>query len=85
MSHCDGRKTTMRHDGDAETLDDGVELPSFGSIREWLFQPPDPCVLGPRRVGDRDAARRFNEARWSLLKAPERLNDEQAATLRQLR
>jgi transposase len=42
-------------------------------------------VLGPRRVGDRDAARRFNEARWSLLKAPERLNDEQAATLRQLR
>jgi transposase len=38
-----------------------------------------------RRVGDRDAARRFKGARWSLLKAPERLNDEQAATLRQLR
>jgi transposase len=38
-----------------------------------------------RRVGDRDAARRFKGARWSLLKAPENLNDEQAATLRRLR
>jgi transposase len=38
-----------------------------------------------RRVGDRDAARRFKGARWSLLKAPDRLNDEQSATLRRLR
>jgi transposase len=38
-----------------------------------------------RHVGDRDAARRFKGARWSLLKAPENLNDEQAATLRRLR
>ncbi|MFL5861191.1 MAG: transposase [Solirubrobacteraceae bacterium] len=38
-----------------------------------------------RRVGDRDAARRFKGARWSLLKAPDRLNDEQTATLRRLR
>ena len=38
-----------------------------------------------RRIGDRDAARRFKGARWSLLKAPENLNDEQAATLRRLR
>ena len=38
-----------------------------------------------RRVGDRDAARRFKGARWSLLKAPENLNDEQAVTLRRLR
>lgn len=38
-----------------------------------------------RRVGDRDAARRFKGARWSLLKAPENLTDEQASTLRRLR
>jgi transposase len=38
-----------------------------------------------RHVGDREAARRFKGARWSLLKAPENLNDEQAATLRRLR
>jgi transposase len=38
-----------------------------------------------RRVGDRDAARRFKDARWSLLKAPENLTDNQATTLRRLR
>jgi transposase len=38
-----------------------------------------------RGVSDRDAARRFKGARWSLLKAPENLTDEQAATLGQLR
>ena len=38
-----------------------------------------------RRIGDRNAARRFKGARWSLLKAPENLNDEQASTLRRLR
>jgi transposase len=38
-----------------------------------------------RQIGNRDAARRFKGARWSLLKAPENLNDEQASTLRRLR
>jgi transposase len=38
-----------------------------------------------RHVGDRDAARRFKGARWSLLKAPENLTNEQASTLRRLR
>jgi len=38
-----------------------------------------------RRVGDRDSARRFKDARWSLLKAPQNLNDKQAATLRRLK
>lgn len=38
-----------------------------------------------RQIDDRDAARRFKGARWSLLKAPENLNDEQAHTLRRLR
>jgi transposase len=38
-----------------------------------------------RRVGDRDAARRFKDARWSLLKAPKNLNEKQAATLRRLK
>jgi transposase len=38
-----------------------------------------------RTVGDKDAARRFKGARWSLLKAPQRLSDDQAATLRRLR
>jgi transposase len=38
-----------------------------------------------RRLGDRTAARRFKDARWSLLKAPERLTDDQAVTLRRLR
>ena len=38
-----------------------------------------------RQIGDRDAARRFKGARWSLLKAPENLTDDQAATLRRLR
>jgi len=38
-----------------------------------------------RSVGDRNAARRFKDARWSLLKAPENLTDNQATTLRRLR
>jgi transposase len=38
-----------------------------------------------RSLGDPDAARRFKDARWSLLKAPENLNDNQAATLRRLK
>jgi transposase len=38
-----------------------------------------------RRAGDKTAARRFKDARWSLLKAPNNLTDTQAATLRRLR
>ena len=38
-----------------------------------------------RRVGDRDAARRFKDARWSLLKAPKNLSEKQAVTLRRLK
>jgi transposase len=38
-----------------------------------------------RRVGDKTAARRFKDARWSLLKAPTNLNEKQAATLRRLK
>jgi transposase len=38
-----------------------------------------------RRVGDKTAARRFKDARWSLLKAPANLTDKQAATLRRLK
>jgi hypothetical protein len=34
-----------------------------------------------RSLGDQDAARRFKDARSSLLKKPEKLADEQAATL----
>ena len=37
------------------------------------------------RWTDEAAARRFKGARWCLLKNPENLNDEQAATLRKLR
>jgi len=38
-----------------------------------------------RELDDPDAARRFKDARWSLLKKPDRLNDQQNRTLRQLR
>jgi transposase len=38
-----------------------------------------------RELDDPDAARRFKDARWSLLKAPDRLNDQQTRTLRRLR
>jgi transposase len=38
-----------------------------------------------RQLGDRQAARRFKDARWSLLKKPENLTDKQAATLRRLK
>jgi transposase len=38
-----------------------------------------------RRAGDQTAARRFKDARWSLLKAPANLTDKQAQTLRRLR
>ena len=38
-----------------------------------------------RELDDPDAARRFKDARWSLLKAPDRLNDHQSQTLRRLR
>ena len=34
-----------------------------------------------RSLGDQQAARRFKDSRWSLLKRPEKLTDEQAATL----
>ena len=37
-----------------------------------------------RRLDDPDAARRFKDARWSLLKKPDNLNDQQARTLRRL-
>jgi len=38
-----------------------------------------------RRTGDKTAARRFKDARWSLLKAPKNLSEKQAATLRRLK
>ena len=38
-----------------------------------------------RGAGDKTAARRFKDARWSLLKAPKNLNEKQTATLRRLK
>jgi transposase len=38
-----------------------------------------------RQAGDPDAARKFKGARWALLKRPDNLTDEQAATLRKLK
>jgi transposase len=38
-----------------------------------------------RSLSDQDAARRFKDARWSLLKKPERLTDKQAATLARIK
>ncbi len=38
-----------------------------------------------RQLPDQAAARKFKGARWSLLKRPENLTDDQSATLRQLR
>jgi transposase len=38
-----------------------------------------------RSLGDQDAAKRFKDARWSLLKAPKNLTDKQAATLKRLK
>jgi transposase len=38
-----------------------------------------------RSLGDQDAAKRFKDARWSLLKAPKKLSEKQAATLRRLK
>jgi transposase len=38
-----------------------------------------------RRAGDKHAARRFKDARWSLLKAPRNLSDKQSQTLRRLK
>ena len=38
-----------------------------------------------RQLGDPDAAQRFKDARWSLLKSPQNLTDKQAATLRRLK
>lgn len=38
-----------------------------------------------RRSGDKQAAKRFKDARWSLLKRPERLTDQQASTLARIR
>jgi transposase len=37
------------------------------------------------QLGDQEAAKRFKDARWSLLKAPENLTDKQAATLKRLK
>lgn len=37
-----------------------------------------------RTLGDQDAAKRFKDARWALLKRPENLTDRQAQTLRAL-
>lgn len=38
-----------------------------------------------RSLGDQDAAKRFKDARWALLKRPENLTDRQAQTLRALK
>jgi transposase len=38
-----------------------------------------------RQTGDQEAAKRFKDARWSLLKAPAKLTDKQAVTLRRLK
>ena len=38
-----------------------------------------------RSLADQDAARRFKDARWALLKAPDKLTDQQAATLARLK
>jgi transposase len=38
-----------------------------------------------RQLDDQDAAKRFKDARWALLKRPENLTDKQAATYRKLR
>lgn len=38
-----------------------------------------------RSIGDQDAAKRFKDARWALLKRPENLTDKQAVTLQALR
>jgi len=38
-----------------------------------------------RSLGDQDAARRFKDARWALLKAPDKLTDQQATTLARLK
>ena len=38
-----------------------------------------------RLMGDQDAAKRFKDARWALLKRPENLTDRQALTLRALK
>jgi len=38
-----------------------------------------------RSLGDQNAAKRFRDARWSLLKKPEKLTDTQAATLARLK
>ena len=38
-----------------------------------------------RSLADQDAAKRFKDARWSLLKKPENLTDKQALTLRRLK
>ncbi len=38
-----------------------------------------------RKLPDKNAAKKFKGARWCLLKRPENLTDDQAATLRQLR
>ena len=38
-----------------------------------------------RTLGDQDAAKRFKDARWALLKRPEKLTDRQAQTLRALK
>jgi transposase len=38
-----------------------------------------------RSLADQDAARRFKDARWALLKAPDKLTDKQATTLARLK
>ena len=38
-----------------------------------------------RRAGDKTAARRFKDARWSLVKAPKKLSEKQAVALRRLK
>ena len=38
-----------------------------------------------RQSSDRQAAKRFKDARWSLLKAPAKLTDKQAATLHRIK
>ena len=43
------------------------------------------AVWHDMRALDHKAAKQFKDARWSLMKNPDKLNEEQAATVRRLR
>ena len=85
----DGHRSRVRQVGPrARSPGDRVHRPlSRRAARQPGARRGPPRLLERRcrSLGDQDAAKRFKDSRWSLLKKPEKLTDKQATTLARIK